>query len=415
MSSLAVIIDRQNYYRLLGPIVEAALREGRDVECWLDQNPPSKPWEFPSAERAPRFKFGTPTFRGYQGGELQDWLRKRRVDNVISVNTPAHYMDDPSDTRPRWAAVQENLDYFTINGPDGVLSTDVSAMLTPWWVDWGAEYFRVRGVVTDTEAYAAQLRQRAVAVGFPEIDQATDLDPARVRERWGIPANQPVVLLVPFSGAANGGFWSTRIHLEPSRARRLAWVLGRRRFEYLPHALRRVGDTELVAAVRSFCDRNGAFLLVKSRPKTPIPPYLARVADHCVYDESVYPATILEALSVASVCISLYSTVVFEAAVLRVPHVCVTFSMRDYLDGQAERIRRSEFAFHTEEGGFFNTRGVSEAMSVAEAIATLPARRLEEFTVDEAAVRRYVAKYLGPEDRRSSGRVLAALDAVERQ
>src|SRR5262249_27779899 len=65
---LGVLILRKNYYRLLGPVVEEALRRGYDVECWHDWSGPrrgAKSSEFP--DTPPVFAAGTPRVTGYGG------------------------------------------------------------------------------------------------------------------------------------------------------------------------------------------------------------------------------------------------------------------------------------------------------------------------------------------------------------
>lgn len=410
--SLAFIIERTNYYRLLGPIIEVALRQGREVECWHCYDLPSKPGEFPTVESVPRFRSGTPTVRPYEGAQLQNWLLGRRVDSVVALATPRRILGDRADgIRPQWATVQEWVDYFAVNGPEGILSGEVGALASNWWLGWGSEYFLKCGLISDAESYRRSMALRSVAVGLPEVDQLRYIDPAEVRKRWGIPPDQPVVVLLPF-GAASSSFWRRRIFLEPSFSRRLAWILARRRFEYLSHLRHGRNDVSVVRALRAFCDRNGAYLLVKSRRKTPIPDYLSAIADRCLYDESAYPATSLECLSIANLCVSFYSSVVFEAAALRVPSLCVTFSAYDLGDGDAAETRRLDFYLNDIEGHWFNFPGISRTMSIPEAIDTLPRRSLAEFAIDEAAAQRYIEQYVGPEDRHSSERVLAALDGV---
>ena len=47
---LVFVIERKNYYRVLGPVVDAALRRGFAVECWHDHAQPrwgTKASEFP--------------------------------------------------------------------------------------------------------------------------------------------------------------------------------------------------------------------------------------------------------------------------------------------------------------------------------------------------------------------------------
>ena len=70
----------------------------------------------------------------------------------------------------------------------------------------------------------------------------------------------------------------------------------------------------LVDAIKKFCKRNDAFLVVKGRMKDPIRTELSDAADLVLYDENQYPSTVFELLSVARLCVHFYSAAVLEAA-----------------------------------------------------------------------------------------------------
>ena len=66
------VVWRKNYYRVMGPVVDAALKRGWDVECWHDYSQARegmKSSEFPDA--VPTFRWGTPKVVEYRGeGDL---------------------------------------------------------------------------------------------------------------------------------------------------------------------------------------------------------------------------------------------------------------------------------------------------------------------------------------------------------
>ena len=65
---VAFLIERRNYYRLFGPIVDRALERGWETECWHDWGQPRtgpKGSEFP--DTAPAFRHGRPGMRTYRG------------------------------------------------------------------------------------------------------------------------------------------------------------------------------------------------------------------------------------------------------------------------------------------------------------------------------------------------------------
>src|SRR5206468_10444109 len=87
---VAFLIERRNYYRLFGPIVDRALERGWETECWQDWGQPRtgpKGSEFPDA--VPTFRHGWPRVRTYRGsGELVALLAATPPDVVIAMRRP---------------------------------------------------------------------------------------------------------------------------------------------------------------------------------------------------------------------------------------------------------------------------------------------------------------------------------------
>lgn len=414
---IAFVIRRLSAYRQLGPIVDRALELGARVECWHDYSQPReglKGYLFPAAEECPRFQHGTPHLRQYRGAsELAVWLEKRDVDVVVSDGTAESDAAGAAPrNRPLWTCVQVTLDTFCRYSLVSLEACDLVAFHTEWWTEFAAPYYAAVAGTDDVAEIRARLEHRGEFVGFPELDARRLIDPAGVRRRWGIPADQPVVVLLPFpQGVGQGAFWPKKIFAEPSRSRRLLNVALHREFKYWRDAWTAADDAAVVAAVRRFCDRSGAFLLVKSREKTPIPEYTRAAADKCVYDETYYPATILEALSIARLCISYYSMGVVEAAALAVPHVCVAVDLDDYLGGQPDLFALRRRFFARKEQGPFQFGGVSVAVPPEEAIADLQRLTLDDYRVDPAARLEYLRRFLGPDDRQSAGRLIQAIES----
>jgi hypothetical protein len=418
---IAFLVRRQSNYRLLAPVVDCALGAGCHVECWPDYSFPRtglKKYLFPSADRTPAFQHGRPVVRSYAGPpDLAARLKRDDVDAVVSL-TPLGLDTDSAAPRdhPGWVCLQSGLDTFHY-ASDLLKGCDLLALQSPWWLDWGIVH---RGNVegtSDLAALRAALEPLCGYVGFSEVESARLVDPQEVRRRWAVPGNQPVVVLLPFpQGVGRQTFWPMKIFAEPSRARRVANVMAHRQFGYLGAALRGGNDVDLARSLRRFCDRNDAFLLVKSREKTPIPDYLRELADACIYDQGFYPPTIVEALAIASMCVSYYSLGILEATALGVPHLCIAFDARDYLGKRATSAETTYFDtfFNRTPGGLFEFTGVTRTMSPEEAIGTLPTRTLDDFKIDSGAQRDYWQKFFGRLDGQASVRAVAAIERAFR-
>lgn len=408
---IAVLIPRDAQYKVFGPVIDAALARGWEVECWHDYSQlrdGPKGYQFPSIESVPAFRNGTPSVKTYHGTrELTAWLAEMRADAVLSSGVYRFEEELPA-RRPLLVCQQYFIDSLTWPGPDGVLAWDLLALYSRWWLDWSARHFAAEGLITRPEEYLRDAASRTAFVGLPEMDAAALIDPAAVRARWVIPAGQPVVVLFPFpQGVGRNTFWPKRICGEASRLKQLASIAAYRRFEYLPHVRHGWNDRNVVRAIRDFCDRNGAYLLVKSREKTPIPAYTQSLADLCIYDEGFYPATVLEALSIASLSISYYSNSVFESVALGVPHLCVTFTAEDYNGAPSNYF--SQF-YTAEEGSAFQFRGVATAWSLPETLDRLPGKGFRDFAIDPASRACYIERFLSHDARDGGARTVDAIE-----
>lgn len=409
---VGVVIERKNYYRLLGPVVDEGLARRWQMVCLHDYGQPRsgmKGYEFPSVKSVPRFRHGSPHVKVYHGRHrLLDTIRAESLDAVISVMPPPDGLQADGLHRTRWVSLQYagELLYHLI--PSGARGVDVLALYSSWWLGFGLKVLRGRGLTAPDDGLEREICQKSAVVGFPEVDQFGAIDPVEVRCRWGIPPGKPVVAFLPYPFRSNPRTpWSRWVHSPGSRAwRRMRLRLsGARHLESV--LAKGWDDVAVTRAVRRFCDANGAYLLVKARAKDPVPRYLARVADLALDDRSHYPPTILEVLAAADLCVHFYSGAVLEAVACGVP----SLSMCPELDEMGAASDWQSLLFSREEGSMYQFRGVAETMSIGEAIERLPERRLSEFGSEPFAKKAYTEKFLGFDDGRSSSRLL---DAVQR-
>jgi hypothetical protein len=393
---IAFIIHRKNYYRLLGPAVEEAQRRGWRVECWHDWSQPrsgAKGSEFPDS--APTLAHGAPEVRTFLGFEdLAERFRADSPDVVVTLDPP--HPVTRAGSSARWLRLQYSADILCELTPQGLLDADAVGAYSGHWMDRIEERYRASGAVRE-------IRRKMRAVGMPELDVARRIDPDEVRRRLGLPRDRPIVLYLPFPLRSNPPtFWLRGVFTPRTRLGQAARTLLARRMEFWPDVREGLNDRRLVEAVRRFCDRIGAALVMKSRLKDPIPRYARRRADHAFYDLSHYPPTILELLSVASLCVHAYSTAVLEAGYCGVPSLCL--APTDAAMGQPAFA--SEFVHNLKPGWIYNWPGVAYGVPLREAYDGFGRWTLGDFQLDADARRDYVERFLGFDDGRSSVRLL---------
>ena len=403
---IGVVIERSNYYRLLGPVVDAALARGWHVVCLHDHAQPrdgAKGYLFPRVEAMPRFRHGTPGVATYDGSAaLWAAVQEQGLDAVLSILPPPDGWRDGWKARgqqpqPAWVSLQYHAEIFRHTDPRTPLEASAVGVYSDWWVDWGLGYWKSHGV----HAENAEIRQKAVVVGFPELDRLQFVDRASARHRWGFPADQPIVLFLPFpiDSFHKRTHWYRWVYDPGPRpaVKRLRLRLAGKR-DLVPQVDRGWHDAAMVKAVRRFCDANGALLVAKSRLKDRVAPYVRAAADRVLDDDSDDPPTILHALAAADLCAHFFSTAVMEAVASGVPSLslCPTLDEMEIEDDLFSRSQDSLFEF----------RGVARTLGIGEAIEKLPRMSLAEFRLDPARRAEYVSKFLGFSDGKSADRLL---------
>jgi len=176
---VAFPIHRKNYYRPLGPVIEEALRRGHQVDCWHDWSQSRrgpKGSEFPDAvpialSRGSKVR----TFRG-----TADLIRQIEIDEpdvVLSLDPPPHAAGQR--IAPKWLWLQYAADILVYSTREGVLAADSVATYSPYWATKLTERFAGPGTTREFE-------RRTVAVGMPELDILSQIDPDEVRRRLGL-------------------------------------------------------------------------------------------------------------------------------------------------------------------------------------------------------------------------------------
>ncbi len=399
---LAFLIQRKNYYRLLGPVVEEALRRDYRVDCWHDWSQPrrgGKRSEFPDA--VPAFQAGLPTVRTHRGArDLAEQLRAHATDAVVCLDPPDP--DVKAATQTKWIWLQYSADILLLPTLHGLREADALGTYSSYWVNMLEQRYREPGL-------AQELRRKVVPVGMPELDVVRSIDPDEVRRRLELPTGRPVVLYLPFPLRSNPPtFWLRNVFAPSTCLEGGTRTLLAGRMEYWDHVRNGWNDRRLVERVRAFCDRNDAVLVMKSRLKDPIPRYARRLADRVLYDPSHYPPTILELLSLATLCIHSYSTAVLEAAYCAVPSLSLAPEAADMgIEGVSH-----DLVHNGKPGGIYNWPGIAYWRPLAEAFDGLRRWSLGDFPLDPGARRDFVEHFLGFDDGRSSARLLDAAEEL---
>ncbi len=408
--TLAVLAARKGYLKVLGSFIQAACDRGHHVVLLHDPDE-KKPGEAVTA--ADLALWPQATLRPHRRGEpLLPILTAAGATALVgpSLHSVLRAMGVEAEAPALHAAGIRlyAVDYvfdMVASDPDGYRVVDVTCYLSEHQrqVHWRVQAEKFAAIGSEAER-----RARSAVVGSTMLDQLTRVDRAAARRKYGLP-DGPIVLFMSLKMAV------------PEPFRRLAWAGGWRGLRaakalatghgaLVPAILRGNGYLDLARALQGFARRSGAALVVKSRAKNADPAFLRRRADVFVErDEDVFPYTSIELMAIADLCVHFQSGAVLEAVHAGVPSLSIRVP-QTHLEGYAS----FQEVFGARPDSLQNFPGIVWSADATEATRRLTTGRLADFRVDPAARRRYVEKFLGFDDNRSSERVLDLVEAGAR-
>lgn len=397
--SIAFVIVRTNWYRVFSSSIDAALKRGWRVECWhaIGTSMPSRPMDFPSIATAP-FPVSKVLFREYRSfEELSHLMSMKTVDVVINSVTPVGADADnwpKKFSRPLYICLDGNpMDsMYQPRDMEEIRQVDLFAMSTPYWVESSLRTLKEIQYVTLTSEDESELRKKCKPVGWPSADQRRLFDPIEVRRRWGIPERQPVVVYLNWVEYHSGPLGPIMYSAASIRDKVAALLRHYKEWCLAVKALREPGIGSIMKAIRAFCDRNNAFLIVKHRHRDKVWPSEIKVADKVIVDESYYPHTIWQVMSIADLVMGYFSFAVRESVASKVPYL--SLNVAGLADPVIYEKQNSFFRNLMVEKGFFNFPGVSRIMNDSKIMSDLPHMLLSDFHMDPKGFEEYYAKYL---------------------
>lgn len=407
---IAFLVDRKNHYRNYGTVIETALQRGHTVELWLGlfmDEDNSKYYLQPSSDTVPDFGGGGLVLREYRSpDDLSGMVQTYEPDVIISILHPPKslLLEDRSFL---FVTLQYGIDTIFHSSQLSIEHTDLICVYTSWWVDWYAEYLAQRDAC-EPAWIEANIKNKCVATGFPQLDLFEKIDPVEVKQAFNIPAEQPVVLYLPLGVEFWPGAWS-KFLTAPSLIIKLRYLWRGAQEEgiqfflkYFSWILRGWNDVALHLAIRKFAENNGALFLAKGREKEEFRQSIENAMHLGVYDQKYYPPTSLALISIADLVIHSYSTAVLEAAYMGVPSITI---QRPNLDLLVHKLWRRD-----QQGSAFHYSGMSHLLSIPEIIGSLSDTSLNDWQINEKKQRNFLDQYTGPNDHKAGERVLQAIE-----
>ncbi|MDD4990298.1 MAG: hypothetical protein PHW31_03245 [Candidatus Pacebacteria bacterium] len=414
---IGFLVSRNIYFRIFGFIIDAALQKSHEVFCLHDYSQPqtgSKAYQFPLITQAPAFLSGKAISLSFQGEQdFKNKVLQNKIQVIVSLDFIPAYFGLRKELQEKgifWTALQNGFDSGPHSG-EHLAMPDKFFIYSPEWLKWMFEYLKKSGKTeeADLSAFKQKTDNKVEPVGFWPAEQQKLIDAAKVRNKWAVPNGRKVVLFLPFPfGSSVDRFWTRYIYGASKVLFQLPFGFLSFRARFLKQVLKKENDLNVCKAIRRFCDENNGFLLVKSRAKDPVKPYLAKMADKVLYDESFYPSTIKECFSIADICFNFYSTAAIEAASAGVPNVCIAPDVLDWKDINNvlwESILGAE-------KDFFGWPKVSYLKTISEILKELPQKTFEDFSLHKEQQVKYLQKFANGNTESASFNIISTIEKL---
>jgi hypothetical protein len=409
---IAFYLLREPALKVMGPLVEAARKRGHEALLLYPRTLPTGDKAYQSVNKN---KLEVLTRQGMRAHaiETEELVTLSEVEGVDALVTLEGYYSLGRDletikTLRKHGVIVVSLAHFFENIRMPLESLDYfdkTYYLSQFAVDAHLKLARIK------DPTAAMAAEKYEATGSPMFDQIAGIDPAAVRKKIGVPAGKPVVVLFAPAIVAETR-WRFLMWTTSDRWKRIAKVIRRGEWGHLWDAVFTPTMREIAHAVRNLCDRNNAFLILKTRAKQRELQDLIEVADLYLdgRSEEYFPAfTSYQLLSVASLCIGFMSLSIVEAAGMDVPvwNVYVPTSEyeskynHDYLEAVMGKGKETPFEFE----GIRN-------LSASELIALCRKSNLANLKQPKLEANSYKERFLGFGKKASSERILDSIEAL---
>ncbi|MDD4761555.1 MAG: hypothetical protein PHZ25_00830 [Candidatus Pacebacteria bacterium] len=246
---------------------------------------------------------------------------------------------------------------------------------------------------------------RFIPIGFPPRESLNFLpDKKTIRQQYGIPQNQKVVLLFSLNITNKDPFWISRVFGEPNRIKSFLKCVSSGYFKFIWESIFGTKYADIIKIIKKWCQENNAILIVKSRPKHNEPDFIKKNADiFIVDDETWFPHKSFEALTLSDLSIHFCSSSILESAVSDV------FSINIFAPKFLKESYRPSFFYRS----LFESPGVSEFVSYKKIDSFLKKNKLEDLQISPQEKNKYLLKNTGFLDSLASKRILDYLEKQE--
>ena len=421
--NIGFVVLRNTLLKTYGCLIEACLGKGHNVFAFYQPQAAHAGKAYQAVSRETFSPFQDDRFvpiEHYPEESTLSGLCEKYQINVLVAHEGYHvfktyglYEDIPRIKEAGIKLVSICHFYETAQRPLEVLDIfDKTYYISPFGRDL---HFKLQVDSGRQEAVREEYASRFEVAGSAMFDQIGRCTNEQARKQYNLPPGKKVVLfMAPVT--TRGTPWRFYMWRNPNKVARTKLAIKKNNWNYLYEIWTGPSFKQVVEAIREFCDRNEAVLVIKSRGKQDDPEYLQDAADIYIdgFEDEYYPVfTTYQLLAAADLCITAASMTVVEAVIAGVPVVNIVLPHLDFDPPPTPLYARYIEAIMSNRCVTpLNYPGCVQAVDRRKIVKWLKGKKLEDITMDAEARRAYLEEYTGVGARSSSERILESIEEL---
>ena len=408
-------LGRETHLKTLGSLIQQSISQHYNVKLFYRQPQGLGGKSYQGVKPDALAVFGLPASEVIGVNDFSQLLSLVPCPDILIVHEGFHTLnkdlDYVTELRERGTRIVSIMHFFEA-AQHPLMALDLFD-LTIYPSDFGRDlHFKLQCAKEESVREKESRRHQYVVAGEPMFDQIEEISRQEARKELNIPSSARVVLFIaPVISLVTP--WRFHVWAREDKLSQTRDVLRIGKPQYVYEIWTGHRFDHIVKAIRRFCDRNSAMLIVKSRGKQKIRPNLQQSADLFLdgFEDVYFPVfTTYKLMAAADLCFTVNSMAAVEAVVSGIPCVNIYVPHLDLAES-LDRVKGEylEILLNGKPNSLMNYPGCISNVDRRNFLNWLDGTMLSDFRVDRRSQEKYKRRFLGMGDLSASERILNVL------
>ena len=305
---IAIIIERKNSLEFFLPFIDKYLKKYTKKIIILVNCNKNKLKEYLTVSKKflINLKRNETIFEYYSNTDLEAICYSEKINFICSFRSNSYFK--LKNLKIKFILLQMNLDTFVLNDKTDFLNSDLIIIYSKYWLFFYQKVFGKKHF-NNTKSKIIMFPSPKYQINYPTKD--------KIISKYNLNKNTKYLLVVPMNLKNVKSVWSTIFQINNKFLQILTLIifklLGLKITLQTKNLLKNsINEKKLIEAIFEFAKKNDLEIIIKGRSKSKVNKLWSELGAKVFYDESYYPSTISELIKCSEICITSYSTAIFD-------------------------------------------------------------------------------------------------------